>query len=486
MDINSLYNFKNVSVLVAGDLMLDDYIGGNVQRISPEAPVPVLNVKWENRKLGGSGNVINNITTLTAKARIVSCIGDDRNGDELIGLLTEKGVDTRFVMRSNEITTTTKTRVVARNQQVVRLDREANAPYPIAFVDHIENNLEAMFDGIDVLALSDYGKGVLTDDVCCKLIAYAKSKNIPVFVDPKGNKWNKYKGATMCTPNLSELSQICDIALSQSMEDEIHRCALDICEKYDLDYLLVTRSEMGMSLVSRDGKKKDYPAVKKEVIDVSGAGDTVICTMLLGNAVGLSMGECCRLANQAASVVVSKFGTATVSLAELIGSQLFSVGKKIIKGDEITYLSDYLHECGKAIVFTNGCFDLVHAGHIYSLEQARAFGDVLIVGLNSDASVRRLKGDSRPIVNENDRAYMLQSLAVVDYVVIFDEDTPESLIHKITPTVLVKGNDYLGKEIAGQAYVEANGGRVELIELKQGLSTTAVINKICTVYGKGE
>lgn len=486
MNINSLYRFKDVSVLVVGDLMLDDYIGGNVQRISPEAPVPVLDVKWENRKLGGSGNVINNIITLTAKARIVSCIGNDKDGEEMIALLKEKGVDVRFLMQSSEITTTTKTRVVARNQQVVRLDREVKKPYPTTFVDYIERNFDAIFDGIDVLVLSDYGKGVLTDTVCQKFITYAKTKSIPVFVDPKGNKWGKYTGATMCTPNLNELSQVCDIALSQTMEQEINQCAMEICRKYNLDYLLVTRSEMGMSLITSDGQKKDYPAVKKEVVDVSGAGDTVICAMLLGNAVGLTMDDCCRLANQAASVVVSKFGTATVSLSELIGSQLFSVGKKIIKNDEVTYLADYLHECGKTIVFTNGCFDLVHAGHIYSLEQARALGDVLIVGLNSDSSVRRLKGNSRPIVEERNRAYMLQSLSVVDYVVIFDEDTPENLIRKISPTVLVKGNDYIDKKIAGQEFVEANGGRVELIELKQGLSTTSVINKICAVYNKGE
>lgn len=486
MDINRLYDFEKINVLVAGDLMLDDYIGGNVHRISPESPVPVLDVKWESTKLGGAGNVINNITSLTAKARVLSCIGNDSNGDVLISLLQEKGADTRFVMRSNEISTTTKTRVVARNQQVVRLDRGVQGVYPSSFITYIENNLEAMFEGIDVFALSDYGKGVLTDDVCSKLIAYARSVNIPVFVDPKGCKWDKYRGATMCTPNLSELSQMCDIPLSQSMEDEIHRCALEIRDRYDFDYLLVTRSEKGMSLISENGKKKDYPAIKKEVIDVSGAGDTVISTVLLGYAVGLSMGDCCRLANQAASVVVSKFGTATVSLAELIGGQLFSAGRKIVSGDEVSFICDYLHECGRSIVFTNGCFDLVHAGHIYSLEQARALGDVLIVGVNSDASVRRLKGDLRPVISETDRAYMLQSLAVVDYVVIFDEDTPEELIRKITPTVLVKGNDYLGKQIAGQEYVEANGGRVELIELKQGLSTTNVINKICNAYSKGE
>lgn len=463
--------------------MLDDYIGGNVQRISPEAPVPVLDVKWESRKLGGSGNVINNLITLSAQARVLSCIGDDMDGAELIELLDKKGADVRFIMQSPEISTTTKTRIVARNQQVVRLDREVKGSYPDAFAEFVEKNIDSILEGIDVMALSDYGKGVLSERVCKTLVDGAKARKIPVFVDPKGKKWEKYTGATMCTPNLNELSEMCDVALRQSMEEEIHRCALQLCEKFDFDYILITRSEMGMSLVSRDGKKKDFPAVKKEVVDVSGAGDTVICAMLLGTAAGLETDDCCRMANLAASVVVSKFGTATVSLAELIGSQLFSVGQKIVKSSEVGYLANYLHECGKTIVFTNGCFDLIHAGHIYSLEQARSFGDVLIVGLNSDASVRRLKGETRPIARENDRAYALQSLAMVDYVVIFDDDTPEGIIREISPNVLVKGKDYIGKEVVGQNFVESNGGRVELLDLKPGLSTTAVIEKICTAYG---
>lgn len=484
LDINKLYKFNEVSVLVAGDLMLDDYISGNVQRISPEAPVPILNVNSEKRKLGGAGNVVNNLTTLSANTRVLSCIGQDGNGSELLEILKQKGADVRFVMQAANISTTTKTRIVARNQQVVRLDRETAGSHLTDFIDYVKENIGQIFSKIDVVVLSDYGKGVLSDEICQLLISQAKKNSIPVFVDPKGRKWKKYTGASICTPNLSELSDMCDMRLEQYMEDEIYNQALRLCKEHNLEYLLVTRSEMGMSLICKTGEKIDFPAVKKEVVDVSGAGDTVISVMSLGVAVGLTLNECCRLANLAASVVVSKFGTATVSLSELIGSQLFAVGQKIIAYDEVAYLSNYLHESGKTIVFTNGCFDILHAGHVYSLEKARSFGDVLIVGLNSDASVRRLKGDLRPIVSENERAYMLQSLAVVDYVVIFDDDTPEKLIEQIIPNVLVKGKDYENKEVLGQKVVKSNGGRVELVDLKQGLSTTAVIEKICNVYGK--
>lgn len=485
MDMDLFFHFKRLRVLVAGDLMLDDYIGGTVGRISPEAPVPVLDVSWESRRLGGAGNVVNNLAALSAGTRVLSCIGDDTNGTELTELLREKGADVRFLYRSPEIATTTKTRVVAKNQQVVRLDREIKTPYPPAFADFVDRHIGEALDGVHIVVLSDYGKGVLTPEVCGAIISAARRRDIPVFVDPKGTNWQKYTGAAMCTPNLSELSQICGVKLDQTMESEIYRCGLELCDTYDFDHLLVTRSEKGMSLIRRNGEKTDFPVVKKEVVDVSGAGDTVISTMVLGTAAGLPVDDCCRLANLAASIVVSKLGTATASLPELIGSQLFASGRKVIRREEVPYLADYLHEAGKTIVFTNGCFDLVHAGHVYSLEQARACGDVLVVGLNSDASVKRLKGALRPIVGEDDRACMLQALRPVDYVVIFDEDTPEQLIRAIAPDVLVKGKDYAGKEVAGGDFVLSRGGRVELIDLKPGLSTTHVIEKICTAYSGG-
>lgn len=478
--------FSNVTVLIVGDYMLDNYVGGNVQRISPEAPIPVLNVTWERTQLGGAGNVVNNLQALSAKTKVLSCIGQDSNGDNLVAMLSQTGADISFLQRSAAVTTIRKTRVVAKSQQVVRIDWEEDTRLPAEFFEYVKQNLNGIFSGVDVLLLSDYGKGTLTFEMTQMLIKKARDVNIPVLVDPKGSDWGKYRGATMCTPNLKELSVVCGINFTQTMETEIREAAHDLCNQLEMDYLLVTRSEKGMSLVSKDGVKTDYPAQEQEVIDVSGAGDTVISTMALGMVAGFDMGACCRLANEAAAIVVSKFGTATVSLEELIGAELFSAGKKRITKEDAEYLSKFLHEQGKRIVFTNGCFDLVHAGHVFSLEQAKSHGDVLVVGINSDASVKRLKGELRPVVNEDDRAYLLQSLGVVDYVIVFDEDTPAELIQAVQPDVLVKGKDYEGKEVVGSEVVHARGGRVELIDLKAGLSTTAIIQKIRTAYQNGE
>lgn len=482
MDITEAQRFKTNTILIAGDLMLDKYIGGMVKRISPEAPVPVLNTTWERSRLGGAGNVVNNIQALSATSRVLSCIGTDENGNIIQQLLESAGADTSFLMRDDDVFTITKTRIVAKNQQVVRVDKEKTNAIPKHFFDEAETHFGEIFEGVHALVLSDYGKGILSSSFTQALIREARKRKIPVLVDPKGADWRKYTGATICTPNLSELSEACGKELSQEMEEDIRANALELCRKLDMQYILVTRSEKGMSLVHRDGIKTDFPAKKKEVIDVSGAGDTVISTMALGMASEINISECCHLANSAAGVVVSKFGTATVSLNELIGAELFAVGKKRIEQDEIRYLASYLHDQGKRIVFTNGCFDLVHAGHVFSLEQAKAFGDVLIVGINSDASVRRLKGEKRPIVNENDRAYLLQSLSVVDYVFVFDDDTPEKLIRMIEPDVLAKGKDYEGKIVVGSDVVESRGGSVQLIDLKPGLSTTSIIQKIKSAY----
>lgn len=478
--------FRNVTVLIVGDYMLDNYIGGNVERISPEAPIPVLNVTWERTQLGGAGNVVNNLQALSAKTRVLSCIGQDPDGDNLVAMLSQSGADTLFLQRSDAVTTIRKTRVVAKSQQVVRIDWEKGTWLPTEFFEYVTQNLDDIFSGVDILLLSDYGKGTLTFEMTQMLIKKAREVNIPVLVDPKGSDWEKYRGATMCTPNLKELSVVCGTNFTQTMEAEIREAAHDLCKQLEMDYLLVTRSEKGMSLISKDGVKADYPAKEQEVIDVSGAGDTVISTMALGMVAGFDMGACCRLANEAAAIVVSKFGTATVSIEELIGAELFSARKKRITKEDAGYLSKFLHEHGKRIVFTNGCFDLVHAGHVFSLEQAKSHGDVLVVGINSDASVKRLKGELRPVVNENDRAYLLQSLGVVDYVIIFDEDTPAELIQAVQPDVLVKGKDYEGKEVVGSEVVHARGGKVELIDLKAGLSTTAIIQKIRTAYQDGE
>lgn len=482
MNIGDIQAFDKLNLLVVGDLMLDRYISGDVERISPEAPVPVLREKRESEQLGGAGNVINNIRALSAQCRVVSFTGRDEDGDTLIRILRTIGADVRFILQEENVYTSVKTRVVARKQQVVRIDREKIKPASETFVEFVKTNLDEIFLNINAVVLSDYGKGMLTPELTQLFLNKAKELGIPALIDPKGINWEKYKGATMITPNLKEFSEACGKTIQQDEEEKIRHQAHDLCQRFSLKYLLVTRSERGMSLISNDGVKTDYKARQQDVIDVSGAGDTVISVMALSMAAGLNMGRCCRLANEAAGVVVSKFGTSTVSLNELIGAELFAVGKKRVSKEDAKYLFRFLHEQGKSIVFTNGCFDLVHAGHIYSLETAKSFGEILVVGLNSDTSVQRLKGPKRPIIGQDERAYLLQSLEVVDYVIVFDEDTPEEIIRCVLPDVLVKGSDYADKPVVGRDVVESSGGRVELVDLRPGLSTTNIIEKIKAAY----
>ena len=478
-------DFSKLNVLVVGDFILDEYIGGDVERISPEAPVPVLKMTWNNDRLGGAGNVVNNLRSLGANARILTCIGSGRTGTKLFKLLEDSGADTSFVKRDPTASTIKKIRIVAKNQQVIRVDDEDINSIPESFSSYIMENSDRIFDGIDAVILSDYGKGVLNDDTTRFIIKTARSKNIPAMIDPKGSKWEKYTDAVTCTPNLNELSQVYGNKINANDEDTIRKVGKSICEKYALDFLIVTRSENGMSVIDGKGKKQDFPVVKKEVIDVSGAGDTVITTFTLCYVLGLSLEKCCKIANIAASIVVSKFGTATLTIHELNSSLIYST-KKIVSGDDIEIIAKKLHNENKKIVFTNGCFDLMHSGHIASFEQARSFGDVLVVGVNSDESVRRLKGPNRPIIDEKNRMEVIRSLSIVDYVVLFGEDTPLELIKRIIPDILVKGKDYADKEVVGRDVVESHGGRVELIDLVEGMSTTKIIEKILSVYTKGE
>ena len=481
MDYRKLDVFKKLKVLVLGDFMLDKYIIGSVKRISPEAPVPVINVQKKEVHLGGAGNVINNIVALGATARIISCVGKDVDGDYLIHRMNEKGVDTRFAWQNENERTIVKTRVSAKGQQFLRYDEEIVKDVDRAYVDYLEQNIEKVFEGIDIVIISDYGKGNVTCDTAQTLIRKAREEDIPVIVDPKGSDYKKYTGATTCTPNMSEFCQVAGCGENLT-EEEIAQEAVKICKKISLEYLLVTRSEKGMSLVDEVAGKQDFPTVAREVIDVTGAGDTVISTYSLAIAAGMSREDACILANEAASIVVSKFGSATTTVQEIKAASKDGERSKLVSSDEIEEIVSQLKKKGKKIVFTNGCFDLVHAGHISSFVQAKAKGDVLIVGINSDASIKRIKGDKRPIVTQMNRAKLLSALGMIDYLVIFDDDTPQKLIEKILPDVLVKGKDWEGKEVAGQDVVESHGGKVSFINLEEGLSTTNIIEKIRKLY----
>lgn len=478
-----LKNDKDIKVLVVGDFMIDKYLHGKVSRISPEAPVPVAAVTHIDEKVGGAGNVALNIKSLGSSVRILTCIGTDDTGENLIKKMKQAVIDTNFVYRDCNRKTSVKTRVVAQNQQLLRYDEELVTDVGQEFLSFINSNADNIFDGICSVIFSDYGKGILTNDVSQELIKQAKKRNIPVLVDPKGSDYSKYSGATMCTPNLKELTEAaCTNDLKT--EDEILNAAYKLSNENNIQYILATRSEKGMSLICKDRlEKRDFPAISKEVCDVTGAGDTVISTMAVCMGLGYSLDYCCKLANISASIVISKFGAATATVDEIndtihryYSKDIF--GKKICTQDEIIKYIQHDKSIGRKIVFTNGCFDLVHAGHISSFRQARSFGDVLIVGVNSDESIRRIKGETRPIVSLENRMKLLEALEMIDYIVPFYEDTPQDLIEKIKPNILVKGKDWEGKVVAGADFLKENGGEVKFIDLEKGLSTTSIIEKI--------
>lgn len=475
-DINK---FKKAKIVVFGDMMIDEYLSGDVSRISPEAPVPVVHIQQETKRLGGAGNVVRNLCALGADVIPISCIGNDISGKWLIKRFKEYNLNTRGIIENNDSVTGIKTRVTSQNQQLLRYDREIIKNVPYSFTKWLSENVSELISGADAVIISDYGKGVVTSDTAKIMIDAALKYNIPIIVDPKGSNYVKYGGATVCTPNMKEIQTA--VGRNVSSEEEIAAAGKELCEKCNIHYILATRSEKGMSLINgKNGEKSDYPALAKEVIDVTGAGDTVISVFTLCFALGASFDDCCKIANIAASIVVSKFG-ASVAYPEEIEEIIFGSSyhsNKVLTQGQAKKKVDFLRRQGKKIVFTNGCFDILHAGHAASFKQARELGDVLFVGINSDASVKRLKGESRPVVDETNRLKLLEAITYIDYLILFDSDTPENLIKEIVPDILVKGRDWKGKEVAGGKFVEENGGKVCFIDLEKGLSTTNLIQKI--------
>ncbi|HHY27000.1 MAG TPA: D-glycero-beta-D-manno-heptose 1-phosphate adenylyltransferase [Desulfitobacterium dehalogenans] len=462
-------------VLIIGDMMLDKYIIGTVDRISPEAPIPVLRQTEVRRKLGGSGNVILNVASLGARVRVVGRIGNDSEGLFFRETVRELGVDDRYLFESGN--TIVKTRVAAQNQQFIRIDEETIAAPSEDNKYEISAQIDKILQDITVVIISDYAKGFVSEDIAQVIIEAAKTRKIPVLVDPKGKSASKYKGATVITPNNKEFVDLTGLA-SVPNEENVKIQALRLCEENEYDYLIFTRSEKGISIIDHaNGTKTDYPAIVKEVVDVTGAGDTVVSVIALAMAAGFDMDKCAELANLSASIVISKFGAAQTTIEELTAA-LNGNSASMASIGVLLHQLDILRRQGKRIVFTNGCFDLVHAGHISSFKQAREFGDVLVVGINSDKSIRRIKGESRPIVELPHRISLLSAIRYVDYVIPFEEDTPQSLIEQIKPDVLVKGKDWQGKEVAGAEFVKSYGGKVEFIELEQGLSTTTIVERI--------
>jgi D-beta-D-heptose 7-phosphate kinase/D-beta-D-heptose 1-phosphate adenosyltransferase len=479
-DLESLFTrARHIKALVIGDLMLDEYLWGKTERISPEAPVQVVDVAREDLRLGGAGNVVNNLVALGCQVAVCSVIGGDENGTHLRHAFTGKGVDLAGVFEDPLRRTSKKTRVIAANQQIVRIDRESKEEISPEFEDKIISFITAGASRFHVILVSDYLKGVLTGKVLTAVTAAGRRHGIPVVVDPKGMDYTKYRGATILTPNRKEAEAASQMTIRD--EAELLKAGDKLLSGLDLEALLITRSEQGMSLFQQKGAPTHIPTVAREVYDVTGAGDTVLSVLSLGLACGLSMAEAAGIANVAAGIAVGKLGTSTVSPAEIIaeiGHGHPDSDGKIKNLDVLATIVAEEKARGKRVVFTNGCFDLLHVGHVKYLQKARTFGDLLIVGLNSDASVRGLKGETRPLIGQEERAHILAALDCVDYVVIFGEDTPLRLIETLKPLVLVKGGDYTPEGVVGKDVVEAYGGRVELVTFVDGKSTTGIIEKI--------
>jgi D-beta-D-heptose 7-phosphate kinase / D-beta-D-heptose 1-phosphate adenosyltransferase len=467
-------NSKSPKILVVGDLMIDQYLWGSCERISPEAPVQVINVNQDNEVLGGAGNVVNNLQKLGAQVDIFSVIGDCQASNDILTLFSEIGVRTHNLINQKNRILSKKTRIIASQQQVVRYDRESRESIAPKIEDKLLKNLSKAIASYDIILLSDYGKGVLTNKVARSLIDMANGLGIKVLVDPKGNDYTKYKGAFLLTPNKKEASEITKININDN--HTLLAAAKKLKIKLDLSISLITMSEQGIAIYDNELRVK--PTVTKEVFDVTGAGDTVLSSLGYALALNTNIDDAVVFSNLAAGVVVSKIGSATATINEIIeheSSLNKSTSDKHIKSfHEISKISAECKLKNRKIVFTNGCFDIIHLGHIKYLETAKSLGDILILGLNSDNSVTFLKGEDRPINKQDDRAYILAALEAVDYVVIFEDDTPYNLIKKIKPNILVKGSDYKGRNVVGEDLVD----ELVLVEFIAGRSSTNIINKI--------
>lgn len=464
--------FNQAKVLVLGDVMLDRYWFGSTNRISPEAPVPVVKVQENEDRAGGAANVAMNIASLNVPVILHGLIGQDDAGRALDKLLKSHQIQNHCVALESH-PTITKLRIMSRHQQLLRLDFEEgfhnvdSAP----LLAKLREDLTAC----GALILSDYGKGTL--DSVQQMIQIARAANVPVLIDPKGTDFERYRGATLLTPNMSEFEAVAGHCAN---EEEIVEKGLKMIADFELSALLVTRSEKGMTLLRPNSEPFHLPTQAREVYDVTGAGDTVISVLATAIADGRPLEEACYLANAAAGIVVGKLGTSTVSPSELENAihQRAESGFGVVSEAELKTIVKQAKARGEKIVMTNGCFDILHPGHVSYLENARKLGDRLIVAVNTDASVKRLKGDSRPINDLDARMAVLAGLASVDWVVPFDEDTPQRLIGEILPNLLVKGGDYKVEEIAGHKEVIANGGEVRVLNFENGCSTTNVIKKI--------
>ena len=474
-----LSKFADCRLLVVGDLMIDEYVWGDVDRISPEAPVQVVAVNNEDYTLGGSGNVVNNLIALGAEVSVLGVVGDGADGDLLLSKLSGLGSNTDGVVREKGRPTTKKTRIIAEHQQVLRIDRETRkAVSPETFAAMV-TLAEKRIPDVDVIILSDYGKGLITRDLIVKLIDLAEAHGKLTIADPKGLDFSKYAGISILTPNKKEASLASGIEITN--DRSLAEAGKVLLEKTGIEKLLITCGKDGMVFFEPGRQPYVIRTKAREVYDVSGAGDTVIAVLGLGIAAGLKYDKAVALANTAAGIVVGKVGTATVTPAELeqaLQESAEGTASKHKSLDELADICRKLRNDRKRIVLTNGCFDLLHVGHIQLFSASKKFGDVMIVALDDDKSVRRIKGTNRPVISAAERVGILSALDSVDYVVVFDTDNLEDVITSIRPDVLTTGSNYESEAVEGREIVEKYGGRVELIPITEDISSTRIINDI--------
>jgi D-beta-D-heptose 7-phosphate kinase/D-beta-D-heptose 1-phosphate adenosyltransferase len=471
--------FDKCHLLVVGDLMIDEYLWGEVDRISPEAPVQVVAVNTEDYTLGGSGNVVKNIATLDAAVSVAGVIGTGRNGQLLLQKFKDLGVNTDGIVQEPDRPTTMKTRIIAANQQVLRIDRETKQPISEATLEKLARFIENKISQVDAILISDYGKGVITKTLLSRLIKSARKHNKITIADPKGLDFSKYSGVSLLTPNKKEAALAAGIEIDD--DATLTEAGDKILQTVDIDKLLMTCGSDGMVLFRRNQAPSKIDAQARQVYDVSGAGDTVLAVLGLGIAAGESFEYAMALANSAAGIVVGKVGTATVSRSELataLHPVHDSTAVKHKRMSDLPALVQELKKQGKRIVLTNGCFDLLHTGHILLFSASKQLGDVLFVAIDDDSSVEALKGPDRPVIKARERVRIIGALDTVDYVVEFASEELESLINIIRPDVLTKGSNYSSEEVIGGKLVKQLGGKVALVPITEDISSTRIINTI--------
>jgi D-beta-D-heptose 7-phosphate kinase/D-beta-D-heptose 1-phosphate adenosyltransferase len=487
--IEIVENLPAARVLLVGDLMVDRYVYGTADRLSPDAPVPVLHHHHEETRLGGAGRVAADLSTLGAKVSVVSLVGRDGTGAQIRAMLEECGADTAGVIESRDRPSTAKVRYVGlandrHPQQMIRVDYEDASPVDDALMRELLGKYENALASTDAVCIEDYNKGLCRDEFCRQIIAMARQRNVPVMIDPaRIDNYSKYAGATAITPNRVEAEAATGIGCKAP--DQYQACAERLLHNLKLDAAVLTLDKHGAYLAARDGERRWLKTRERKVYDVAGAGDMVLSMLTLARVAGASWSEAVALANVAGGLEVERFGSVPVTRQEILQELLTEAHEHLGKQRSLDRLLPELarhRASGKRIVFTNGCFDIIHLGHVKYFQWAKQQGDILVVGVNTDAGIRRLKGAKRPVINEEDRVGVLEELESIDYLVRFDQDTPIELIRQLRPDVLVKGEDYKKEEVVGWDFVESCGGRVALAPLVDGRSTSAVIQKILEAY----